>query len=744
MDQVKFDILINATPAQKALNKFASTVTKVVTKVDKQLSGLDRHLTNVSKSLNALNGNSMKGFNRGVTAANKNLSILEKRMAKISSMSAGGGNSPRNSKGAAGGANRFVSGAMGLVGGYTAFGLMGMIGGAAKSGNEFESSMADIKGILANAEGGFGSLDDKIREVGRTSAFTINQMGDAAKFMAMAGMGGGDIGNTLKSVSNLGMVGNLDAGRSADIMTNIMSSMGIDTKQSGAVTDILTATFTNSNVSIEELGQSFAYTGNIAAQTGISINETAAAIGILGNAGIKASKAGTNLRQMFLRLAAPTKKGRDTIESLGLNLYKIGKDGHRALRPISDILSEFGKTNAGVKEFTDIFGVRGGQAFGALIGGAEEYRSVLKDIAGSGGLTDQLAEKKMATTSGKTLVMKSKWEDLSITLMEKVRPAYNFVIDGISKLIDKLQGSERFLNFVEGAANGIAVAMKAAYYIAKFLFNFIIDNSDFLIKLLATLTAGMVAFGIASAAASLANPFTAMLIEAAALLIVADKIANHFSDPLKLSQREDVNKIQKEADVLRKLHASGKSGLTREEYISKQDELQKRSMGLNDLSEDQLISRFWAKKKFPNKKYSDLTYDEAASLPKNRPETQGILDKAMAAGKSIVAPKGSGAEKLLKQLDEINSKTTVNLGNGGDGGSGTNEGDAIDTMSKASPLTSAKNEMSRSVIVNMDNLVGEVNVNGAIGSSETSTQLEEQVSEIFIKVVRDFELGMSQ
>ena len=725
MDKVKFDILINATPAQKALMDFAKTVTNVVSKVDKQLKGIN---TDLSK----LNGKSLGGFNKSITTTNKKLGTLEKRMRKINSMVSKG-------KGAAGGGNRFVSGGMGLLGGYATFGLMGMLGGAVDSGNKFESGMADIKGILAHAEGGFGSLDTQIREVGRTSAFTITQMGEAAKFMAQAGMGSGAIGNTLGAVSNLGMVGNLGVGKSADIMTNIMAAMGIDSSQSTAVTDILTATSTNTNTNISMLGQSFAYVGNIAAQTGTSINETAAAIGILGDAGIQGSRAGTNLRQMFLKLAAPTTKGKETIEALGLSLYRIGKDGHRALKPMTEILDQFKGTDAGLEEFKDIFGVRGGAAFGALINGAEKYKKVLEKIAGSGGLTEQLAEKKMATTAGKTLVMKSVWEDLSITLMDKVRPAYNFVITGITKLLDKMQNSKKFLSFVEGAANGIAVAMKAAYYIAKFLFNFIIDNSDFLIKLLAAVTAGMVAFGIASAAASLASPFTVMLIEAAALLIIADKISNHFSDPLKLSQRADVNKVQKEADLLRKSHAAGTSGLNRDQYVSAQDTLQKRAMALNELSEDQLISRYWAKEKFPNKKYSDLTFDQVASLSKNRPETQGILDKAMAAGKSLVAPKGSAQEKLLKQLETVTSGVNVNLGRGT-----VKEGDAIGTMASATPLTSAKNEMSRSVIVNMNSLVENVNINGGLSSSETTTQIETQVADVFTKVVRDFELGMSQ
>lgn len=731
MDQVKFDILINATPAQKALNKFANTVTKVVTKVDRQLSGLDKHLGSVSKSLTALNGKSLKGFNKGITTANKNLSSLEQKMRKITSMSGGGRGS---SKGVG---NRFVSGGMGLIGGYATYGLMGMLGGAVDSGNKFESKMADIKGILANAEGGFGSLDTKIREVGRTSAFTITQMGEAARFMAMAGMKGGDIGNSLGSVANLGMVGGLDVGRSADIMTNIMASMGINSKQSGAVTDVLTATFTNTNTSIEELGQSFAYVGNIAAQTGTSINETAAAIGILGDSGIKGSRAGTNLRQMFLKLAAPTKKGKETIESLGLSLYRIGKDGHRALKPISQILDQFKGTNAGLEEFQDIFGVRGGAAFGALINGAEKFKGVLEKISGSGGLTDQLAEKKMATTAGKTLVMKSVWEDLSITLMEKVRPAYNYVIDGITKLLTKLQTNESFLEAVEGAANSVAIGLRMAYEVTKFLFKLIVDNGESIVKILAGLTAGMVAYGVASAIASLSNPFTMAIAGAAALLILTDKISGKMNDPLRLFKQSRMEELkQKNIDL-----ANRGESMPYKKYRQEKFYLENEMDGIMQSDEEEMINRYWASKNLSAFRYDELTKEQKDSLPKNRPSTQGFIDKAMKAGRDLVAPKGGDADNLLKKLEEIQSSTYVNLGNDG---KQTKEGDGMDTLSKATPLTSSRNEMSRSVVVNMNSLVENVNIGGALGSNETASQIQEEIADVFTKVVRDWELGMSK
>ena len=722
MDKVKFDILINATPAQKALMDFAKTVTKVVTKVNGQLKS-------ISTNLNSVNKTSMGGFNKGITSANKNLSTLEKRMRKISSMAKGG-------RGSSGGANRFISGGMGLMGGYATFGLMGMLGGAVDSGNKFESGIADIKGILANAEGGFGNLEDKIRSVGRTSAFTITQMGEAAKFMAQAGMGSSAIGNSLGAVSNLGMVGNLDVGKSADIMTNIMASMGIDSKQSTAVTDILTSTSTNTNTNIKMLGQSFAYVGNIAAQTGTSINETAAAIGILGDAGIQGSRAGTNLRQMFLRLAAPTAAGSDQIEKLGLSLYRVGKDGHRALKPLSEIMDQFRGTDAGIEEFKDIFGVRGGAAFGALISGAEKYKKVLEKIAGSGGLTDQLAGKKMATTAGKTLVMKSVWEDLSITLMEKVRPAYNYVIEGITKMLDKLQHNKKFLQIVENVANGLAIGLRAAYHIIKFLFNFIVDNWSGIVAAISAIATVMGVLAIKSAYVALANPFTAWMLSIAGVILLYNKLTKMLpsTDVAKEHYAARWDQIKEGAGDQWKAMIGGFTGKDSSEMAAKA------SGGVG-----KVLGAFAGKDEFEQKRYDAMSYADKFKYIERR-EKAGTLNDDILGDitgnlRGLIAPKGSSQEKLLTLLETMSSTTKVNLGVGITGG--TNEGDGLDTLSKASPLTSNGNEFQRSVIVNIGSLVENVNINGGLSSSEATSQIETQVSEVFIKVVSDFELGLS-
>ena len=740
-DSVSFDILFRTSKAEKALDNLATKVDKVVNKIDGKFDNLDRSLSSVVVKMRTLNRMKFGGLNKSLETTNRQMASLTTKVKKVSSLM-------NNMKGASRGAsalgNRFVSGGMGLLGGMGAYGLVGLIGGIPDSGNKMQSTMADVDGILDSSKKNYAGLRDQIIETGRASAFTITQMAGAAKYMAMAGMGGKGISESLGTVSNLAMVGNLDVDKSADIMTNIMAGMGISTASSGAVSDVISGVMTSTNVSVRELGQSFAYVGNIAAQTGRSVDEVGVAVGILGDAGIKGSRAGTNLRQMFVRLAKPTSAASKLIKDLKLELFEIGKSGKRQLKPISDLLGEFKSSGAGLVEFQTIFGIRGGTAFSSLISGADKYNDVLKKIReNGGGLTQSLAEKKMATTAGKTMIMKSKWEALSITLMEKVRPAYDFVVEGLGKLFDKLSKNSRFLEFIESVAIAIAKAFKIAYVIGKTLFGWIMDNGNTILNLLTSLGVAMAAFASYSIAASLVNPFTAMLIAGAGVLAMIDDIQG-VSDWKKNAPDGAVDKetlaeryrgrMMKESA---RLAASGDlegAGILKRKAGS--------SLGFHAMSDDDLIKDYEKDFSFHDK--AKRVARARVYLAKNSPEgrMKKYRDKYLGGGMG----EGTDPKTVLGQLQKIiNDKDLLNLGGlnlPSNEKVGAGEGDDVGTLS--SPLTSVANQMSRSVVVNMDALMKVENQYIGTAGGELSTEdIESQLSEALIHIVSDYELGMS-
>lgn len=751
-NSVEFNISVSTTNAINALNKFDKTVNKVTKKVLKNLDLIENKFDSIEVGAKQLNNVKLGKFRSQIKKTDKGLGSLEKRIRNINKMSLspkGGVSGGRGGFGGGfGGSSRLMSGALGLMGGFGAFGLMNMLYNVPDAGIKFESSMTDIKGILEN-KGGIGDLASTIREIGRESSFTINEMAGAAKFMSMAGMDSKQISGSLGAVSNLGMVGNMGVERSADIITNIMSSMGLDlSKDTGTVSDIITSTMTNANVSIEEIGQSMSYVGNVAAQTGTSINETAAAIGILGNNGIKASRAGTGLRQMFLKLSAPTKKGAETIAALGLDLYDIGENGKTRLKPLADILKQLKDSGAGVKQFKDIFGVYGQQAVGALVSGLDKYNENLEKMQGDGGLTDKLAENKRNTTAGKLFVLKSKWEDLSITLMDKIRPAFNYIVDGLTKLIDKLANSPKFLKFVEDAANGIAVALEGAYHVGKWLFNLILDNWQVIVTALTAIGTTMATIGIVSA---VANPFTPWIVSLGILVAGVDKLMQ------KLPSKHGATTEEQLANQYRgRLMKENFSQLGQAGNLLMDGEGSFFLGKLGQIYDDSMAGAAtpWFQKS--DKEVFDYMLREGKITPEEHQANLNALKhrKKLGAGsmaddwkdgigkwlKDFVAPKGSELEKTLTKLKELESNILPNLGT-----TKTSEGDAAGTLATASPLTSTANELSRSIVVNIhDGLLHVENQNiGVTDGQMEMSSIEAQMAEVLTSVIADFELGIT-
>ena len=160
-------------------------------------------------------------------------------------------------------------------------------------------------------EGRFNEMNQLMRQVGVETKYTAPQVASAGKFLAMAGYDVDQIKHAIRPISDIALVGDTDLGETADVVTNIMTTYKIPAKQMDNTADILTMTFTKTNTTLLELAESFKYAGTVAHQSGLDFETASAALGVLGNAGLKGSHAGTTLRMMLLNMMNPTKKGQE-------------------------------------------------------------------------------------------------------------------------------------------------------------------------------------------------------------------------------------------------------------------------------------------------------------------------------------------------------------------------------------------------------------------------------------------------
>lgn len=209
-------------------------------------------------------------------------------------------------------------------------------------------------------------------------------------FLAMAGFEANEIIEAMPATLDLAAAGMVSLGDTADIVSNIMSGFGIEAENLGEVSDILTATFTSSNTSLQQLGEAMSYAAPIAQSMGVSIEKSAAAVGIISNAGIQASRAGTTLARALTVLATETDK-------LGVNVRNAEGD----LLELPEILRRIEEAGISSEEILATFGQRAGPGMQVLLAaGSDELRNYTQELSNAGGIAKDVAETQMEGLNG--------------------------------------------------------------------------------------------------------------------------------------------------------------------------------------------------------------------------------------------------------------------------------------------------------------------------------------------------------
>ena len=192
----------------------------------------------------------------------------------------------------------------------------------AKEGMAFENEMAKVKAITGSTEQEFAKLTQTARDWGSKTRYSATEVAEAMSYMGMAGWNATQITEGMSGVLNLATVGALDLGRASDIVTDGLTAMGLSASDVGDFTDMMTATITNANTSVELMGETMKYVGPVAGALGIEMEDLSVALGLMGNSGIKGSQAGTALRAGLSRLVKPTKDAAAAMQKYGVEVIK--------------------------------------------------------------------------------------------------------------------------------------------------------------------------------------------------------------------------------------------------------------------------------------------------------------------------------------------------------------------------------------------------------------------------------------
>ena len=205
-----------------------------------------------------------------------------------------------------------------------------------KTGMEYESQMSTVKAISKASESDFKIMQEEAKRIGSTTAATAKEAGQAMEYEAMAGWKADQIVAATSAIVDLKQSSeDLDLATTSDIVTDAITAFKMEAKDAKHMTDVLAATSTNANTDVAMMGESFKYAGAIAGSQEYSVEDTALTLGLMANASVKGSMAGTAERSWIKRMVKPTKESEKAMKDLGLSL-KDSKGNDKSLLQITE------------------------------------------------------------------------------------------------------------------------------------------------------------------------------------------------------------------------------------------------------------------------------------------------------------------------------------------------------------------------------------------------------------------------
>ena len=316
---------------------------------------------------------------------------------------------------------------------------------AVKTAADFDSAMANVAAISGATGDDLQALRDKAREMGEKTKFSASEAADAMSYMAMAGWKTGDMLSGIEGIMNLAAASGEDLATTSDIVTDALTAFGLTAEDSAHFADILAAASSNANTNVSMMGETFKYCAPVAGALGYSAEDVAEAIGLMGNAGIKSTQAGTALRTMMTKLQGELKLSG---EALGeVTIQTANADG--SMRELSDILadcrtafSKMSESEAAAAAET-LVGKNAMSGFLALMNSApgdiDKLRNAIENCDGS---AEDMAAIMQDNLNGQLTILKSQLEELAISFGEMLMPVIRKVVTAVQGFVDKLNNMD--------------------------------------------------------------------------------------------------------------------------------------------------------------------------------------------------------------------------------------------------------------------------------------------------------------
>lgn len=308
---------------------------------------------------------------------------------------------------------------------YVTLPIAGIGVAASKAGFDFEAQMSRVEAISGATGDAFEKLEKQAMDLGSNTAFSASEAAQGMENLASAGFNTNEIMDAMPGLLDLAASSGADLATASEIAASTLRGFGMAASEAGHVADVLARAAADTNAQIEDMGEAMKYAAPVAKAMGYSIEETAAAIGVMSDAGIKGGMAGTALRGALIRLTKPAKQAKDAMTELGFSAFDVnGK-----MKPLEQIMGELQIRTKGMSEeqknaaIAAIFGQEALSGMLALMeAGPDRIKGLTESFKNADGAAKAMAETMMDNTKGSIEEMNGALETAGITISKTLAP----------------------------------------------------------------------------------------------------------------------------------------------------------------------------------------------------------------------------------------------------------------------------------------------------------------------------------
>lgn len=322
---------------------------------------------------------------------------------------------------------------------YVTTPLVGIGTAAFAVGNQFESQMSRVEAIAEEVGVTIEELEQQAMDLGATTSFSASEAALGMEQLASAGFTTEEIFKAMPGLLDLAASSGADLATASEIAASAIRGFGLEADAATHVADVFAEAAARTNAQTEDMGEAMKYIAPVANAMGISLEETAAAIGILSDAGIKGSQAGTSLRGALSRLAKPTKDATIAMEKYGMSFY----DAQGNMLSLAGIVGQLEQGMAGLTQeqrnqaLITIFGQEALSGILTLMergsGNLEDLATEFENVSGS---AQEMAEIMMDNTAGAIEELGGALETAAINIQQILAPAITSVVQWVTSLVN--------------------------------------------------------------------------------------------------------------------------------------------------------------------------------------------------------------------------------------------------------------------------------------------------------------------